>query len=147
MPVSDKQILGLQIAVNYVFRMRRVQPVANLDGEVQNLIDSENGSSDLLPKRVALQQFHSDKRLALVRLDFIYDADVGMIQGRSGPSLALESFQSLRIRGEKTGQELQGDMAAQFRVLGFIHFAHPAAANPTKNTITANSLQIHRSAS
>ena len=40
--------------------------------------------------------------------NFMHRADMGMIERRGGPSLALESFDGLGVGDEFIGQEFQG---------------------------------------
>jgi hypothetical protein len=58
-------------------RVGRIQSVGNLDSQ--------------------LQQLHSNEMLAFMLVDVVDGADVGMIQGRGGMSLPLESFQGVGI--------------------------------------------------
>jgi hypothetical protein len=46
---------------------------------------------------MALQQFHHDVRLPILLTDLMNRADVGMVQCRGSPRLALESFQRLAV--------------------------------------------------
>jgi len=59
-------------------------------------------------QRQPVQEFHGDKRLTVLVINFIDGADVWVIE--SGPSFgfALETDQSLRVFGHFIGQELEG---------------------------------------
>ena len=50
-----------------------------------------------------------------------------MIEGRSGAGFAFETIERAGVAGEVVGKEFQGDEAAEFRVLGLVDHAHPAA--------------------
>jgi hypothetical protein len=63
-----------------------------------------------------------------------------MIQGRGRACFAAETFQSLWVSRELIGQELEGDEAAQFGVLGFINHAHAAAAKFLDYAVVGDSL-------
>ncbi len=47
-----------------------------------------------------------------------------MIQRSGGASFVLEPAQAIRVGGERLGQHLDRDIAAQARVMGTIHFPH-----------------------
>jgi hypothetical protein len=49
-----------------------------------------HGMRDSFAQRLALQHFHYEERILLVFLNFVYRADVGMIQGRCSPRFALQ---------------------------------------------------------
>ena len=57
--------------------------------------------------RQGLEEFRRDERLILVLVDFVDRADVGMVQGRGGAGLALESLQCLMIADQVRRKELQ----------------------------------------
>ena len=49
-----------------------------------------------------------------------------MLQARRGARLVEEPIGHVRRRGERSAQELDGDLFAERRVLGFEHRAHPS---------------------
>ena len=59
--------------------MCRFQCVRNLGGEVKQRVEFERLTLDARPQRVTLQQLHGDERLALVFIDVVDGADIGMI--------------------------------------------------------------------
>jgi hypothetical protein len=75
---------------------------------------------------------------------FVDRADVGMIQRGSGPSLAVEAVQSLRIQGRRVREELQSDEAAKRSVLSFIDDAHTTAAESVNDMVMRDSLADKR---
>ena len=72
--------------------------------------------------------------------DFVDGADVGMVQRGGGPRLAAKAFQGLRVLGHIVGQELQGDEAAEFSVLGLVDHTHPAAAELLDDAVVRDGL-------
>jgi len=78
-------------------------------------------------QRLPFQVLHGDEGLAFMLADFVDGADVGMIERRGGPRFTLKPFEGLTVRGNALGQELEGDEAAKFGVLGLIDHTHPAA--------------------
>ena len=63
-----------------------------------------------------------------------------MIQGGSRARLAMEALERMRIAGEFLRQELERHAPAQAQVLGLIHHAHAAAAQPLQHAIMRNRL-------
>jgi hypothetical protein len=55
---------------------------------------------------------NTDEGLAFVLPDLVDGADVGVVEGRGGPSFATEALQRLRIPGNLLRQELEGDKKA-----------------------------------
>ena len=60
-------------------------------------LDLQRPPRDAVLQRHAIQKLHGDERLAVLLADFVDGADVGMVQGRSGSSFALEAVQGLRV--------------------------------------------------
>src|SRR5271169_5005037 len=57
--------------------------------------------------------------------DVIQRADVGMVQRRDGPRLALEALFGLRIVRQMCRQNLERNRAVEPSVAGAVHLAHP----------------------
>ena len=76
----------------------------------------------------AVEKFHGDEGLALLIVDLVNGADVGMVESRGRLGFALEAAQGLRIFGDIVGQELEGDEAAEFEVFGLVDDTHAATA-------------------
>jgi len=51
-------------------------------------------------------------------LEPVDGGDVGMVQRRENFGLSLEARQSLRVSGKRFGQDFDGDVPAEFPVLG-----------------------------
>jgi len=72
--------------------------------------------------------------------DVMDGADVGMIQGGSGPRLALESAQRFPVASQIVRQELEGDEATEPCVLRFVDHAHSAAAELRDDAVVGEGL-------
>ena len=64
-------------------------------------------------ERRSFEQLHDDERLAFILFNFVYRADVGMVQSRRGLRLALEPGQGLWVMGSVLRKEFEGDEAVQ----------------------------------
>ena len=60
-------------------------------------LDRQRFSLDAVLEGIALHQFHGDEGLAALLVDIVDGADVGMIQRRGGPGLALEALEGLLV--------------------------------------------------
>ena len=83
--------------MNDAFGVRRVECVGDFNGESESGIAFEWASGDGMLESHAIQKFHGDESLAVMLVDFVNGADVGMIQRRGGLGLALEAGQCLGI--------------------------------------------------
>ena len=63
----------------------------------------------------------------------------GFQRGR-GFGFPLESAKDLCVVGKVVGKELQGDMATQLQVFGFVYDTHASAADSAKNAVMGNRL-------
>ena len=61
--------------------------------------------------------------------DFVDRDDIGMIERRNGSGLTDKPAHAVSIFGEFRWQNFQRDATVEFRVLGQVHFAHPALAD------------------
>ena len=110
---GDEDICGLDVAVDDVFCVGGVERVCDLDGERQNRFRVHRPPIDAMFQRHAIEKLHGDERLALLVVNFMDGADVGMIQGRGGLGFALEAGERLRVSGDILGKELESDKASE----------------------------------
>ena len=81
-------------------------------------------------ERQAFHELHGDERQSVLGLaDVVHDADVRMIERRSGFGLGQESLAADRIARHIGRQELDRRLAIQPCVFGQEHFPHPARAS------------------
>ena len=57
------------------------------------------------------------KAIAVLIVDFVDGADVGVIEGGGGSGFAFEAVEGLRVFGEFVGEKFEGDEAAELRCL------------------------------
>ena len=87
-------------------RVRGVQRIGNLSRQVQHFVRLEKFPGQALLQGLPLQQLHVNEGLALVLLNSVDGADVGMVERGRRPRLTPESFQRLPVLGEFFRQEL-----------------------------------------
>ena len=90
-------------------------------------------------ERLALHEFHGDKRQPVFRLaDVVNDANVRMIERRSGSGLIEKALSPLRVRGHFARQELDRRFAFQAGVFGQEDFPHTALAQKGNDAVGAD---------
>ncbi len=141
--LGHEKICRLDVAVNDSAFMRRVKRVGDLDGEGQDRLDLHRLFGNAVLQGHAIQKLHGDEGFAMLVVNFVNGADVGMVQRGGSFRLALEAAESLRIFGNFIGQELEGDKAAKFNVFGFIDDTHPAAAEHFNDAVMRDGLADH----
>ncbi len=117
--------------------------VGNLNGKGEEQSCLKWTVSDAMLQRRPFQKLHGDEGLGLVTADLVNGADVGMVQGRGGPSLTAKTLERLRVLGEVIGQELQRDIAPELRVFGFVNHSHATAAQLFGNPVVRDGLIDH----
>ena len=89
----DEDVGWLNVAVDDAFSMRRIECVGQLDGEGQN---QTRFPSVAQPMRclsvIALEKLHGDERFAVLVVNLVDGADIGMIEGGRSAGLAAERF-------------------------------------------------------
>ena len=90
------------------------------------------------------QQFHHDEGLPFELVNFVDDADVGVIEARGGPGLALKALQGHGVADQFRGEKLQRDASTQSEIQGAIDDSHTAATQFLLDPIVRNSLAQHR---
>ena len=76
---------------------------------------------------LAFEKFHGDEGLAVLLVNLVNGADVGVVQCRSGLRFALETCESLLVTGDIFGKEFKRHKTVQLDVLSLVHNAHTAA--------------------
>src|SRR5262245_32203825 len=98
--------------------------IAHLRGDGQQSIEREATLGQDVGQRAAFDQRHRDEMRARGFLDRIDVHDGGMVETRERSRLALESLETLGIRGSVLWQELQCDLTAELGVTRTIHLTH-----------------------
>ena len=80
-------------------------------------------------ERFAVDELENQEANAVRFLEAVYRADVGVVQRREHPRLALEAREAIRIAGERLRQDLDRDVARELGVACAVHLAHAARAD------------------
>ena len=109
--ICDENICGLDVSMNNSLAVSRVERVSNLDSQVEHLFQRNGLACDAVFQGLAFQKLHGDEGRAVLLVNLVDGANVGMIQGRSSLRLAVKTSQSLRVFGDLLRQKFQGDEA------------------------------------
>ena len=63
------------------FAVSRLQPVGHLYRQIQNLVHVQTLALHSIPQCLPFEELQGDEALALVLIDIVDGADVGMIEG------------------------------------------------------------------
>src|SRR4029077_20417316 len=94
---------------------------ADLGGDVdkqEQRRGARNRSGQPLFESLSFEQFHGDERLSLILLNVVDSTDVGVVEGRRGLGLPLETLKRSWVADEFFRQKFQGGTAAQLQILG-----------------------------
>ena len=105
--------------------MGGIQRISNLNGQAQQDIGLDGFSRDAMLQGHAVQELHDDKGVAIPLAYVMNGAEVGMIERGRGARFAAKAFQRLTVPGQVIRKKLEGDKAAEVRVLGFVDHAIP----------------------
>src|SRR5437667_4924930 len=104
--------------------VRRLKSLADLDPISQNLIWQQRSFCKPLRQRRAFQVFQNKKVDPFLMADVIQCADVGMVQRRDYPRLAVEALLRIGVEGKMRRQNLECDGTTEFRIPRLIHLTH-----------------------
>ena len=120
----------LQVTVHDAGLVRGLERIGNLARDRQRLAVGMAPRSMRCESVFPLHQLHDERHVPSGVVRRIFEAvdlrDVRVIQGRKRPRLTIEAGEPLGIEGERAGQDLQRDVAAQPRIARSVHFPHAA---------------------
>jgi hypothetical protein len=142
--VRDEDVRGLDVPVDDPLAVGGLQRIRHLRSQLQQPLHLQRLAADPVLQGLAFHQLHHEEGVPLVLSDLVDHADVGMVEGRSGPCLTLETLEGVSAAGELLGQELHRHVAVEAHVLGFVYHTHPAPAEPPENSVMGQRLADHR---
>ena len=93
----DEDVRGLDVAVHDPPRVRRLERVGDLRPQVEQRLELERPGPEPVPQRLAVEELHRDEGLALVLVDVVDRADVGVLERRGRARFALQPLERLRV--------------------------------------------------
>ena len=103
------------------FAVRGVQAVGDLPGVIERLIERKGAA-----KHLAFDQFQDEVARAIRFEQIVNRREVRMSERRQSARLPPQTRHALGIVGERARQHLDGDIAAEFRIVSAVHLPHPA---------------------
>ena len=142
--LGHENVGGLDVAVNDALGVRRIERLGDLDRQFEQLVRRQGLPSDALRSVIPSSNSMTMKDLTVLLADLVDGADVGVVERRSRPSLALETFQGLTASElQFGGKKLQSDVPAQRFVLGLVDDAHATAAELLDDAVVRDGLADH----
>jgi hypothetical protein len=109
--------------------VRGFERVGDLTRDGQCLIERNRAARDALRQVLAFDEFHDQRTDAIRFFQSVDMRDVRMIERCERLGFACESGESVGVIGERIREDLQRDVAIEFRVTRPIHLPHPAFAD------------------
>ena len=109
--------------------VRCLQRLGDLTSDWQGLVQRDRILRNPVGQRCPLDQFHHERTDAVV--DFfksVNDRDIRVVQGRKELGFPLKAGETIGIGSKRVREDFDSDVAAEPRIAGAIHLAHPARA-------------------
>jgi hypothetical protein len=119
-------------------RVRRRQPAAGGDEDVQYVPPRPRLRPQPLVNRASVDQLHRDEDTIDERARVVHGHDVRVRQARDGARLAQQPNAALAAAVPEPMHDLQGDAAIQVGVVGGVDLAHAAAAERAQDLVAAD---------
>ena len=112
-----------------VVHVRFRKRISDLRGEGNRFFQCQRLSLKSQIKRLSLNVLHCDEAAAICFPDFINRANVRMIECRRCTRFFNQPLVGPLVSNQFRRQKLDSHTSAKLRILGEIHFTHPARAN------------------
>src|SRR5262249_631848 len=114
-----------------------------IDRNAEYLLNLKRAAVNDVLQRVALEIFHDDEGLLAFFADVVNRANVGMIEGGGGLSLAAKPAEGNRIAGDVFRKKLERNEGAEPRFFSFVDDTHPATAEFFDHSVVRDVLADH----
>ena len=126
--LGDHDVLGLQIAMDDAGVVCPSKPVGDLHREIEEPLHGERSGGQQIAQRLALDELHRDVGKRARGADLVDRDDVGMVERRHRSGFLLEAPDPVGLGGHRLGQDLEGHVAAEPRVVRPVDLPHAARA-------------------
>ena len=133
--LRDEDVLGLQVAMDDALLVRRREAVGDLRRVVDRPALRETPAGERRAERLPLEKLLDDIGRAVVAPDVVDRGDVGVVEDPGRLGLLLEAAQAVRVLREGGGQDLDGDVAREARILRPIDLAHASGADLAEDLV------------
>jgi hypothetical protein len=128
-------VLGLQVAVDDARLVGAGQAVGDLHRKLEDALGGQRARGQDVAQGTAVHQLHGQEGVAVLGADVVNVHDVRVVEGRGRTGFLLEAGAALVVLGELGGQDLEGDLPLQPRILGAVHLAHAPDAQGTQDLV------------
>src|SRR6185437_15728503 len=137
--LGQEDVLGLQVAVDDVGRVRLRQAAADLGHDRDRGLDVQPPDlGHALVQGLALEQLQDQEGAAVVEPAGVVDvADVGAADGGGGPGLPEEALDDDGGGGQLLREDLDGDTFADVDVRRLVHGGHTPPTNLSGDAVLA----------
>ena len=133
--LRDEQVLRLDVPVNDAACVRGSQTLRDLGRVIRGPAGGQGSRGELLAEGLPFEQL-CDGEEDLRLLPEVEDReDVGMRERRDGPRFPFESFEGFGVLRQAIRENLDGDLAVQFRVTSPIDLAHASRPERGKDLV------------
>ena len=115
--------------------MRRRQRTGELDTDVHDVAHRQRAPLQTVPQRLTLDELRDEVRTVLDLAEIVDDDDMGVVQAGRGSGFLMKPSQPIAVNGEIRRQELERHRTIELGVVGKIHLAHSARAQPREQPI------------
>ena len=135
--LRQKDVLGLDVAVDDPLLVGSREPLRNLPGDVERPPRRERAVRHGHPERLALEELADGEPEAALVADVEEREDVGMREGGNRLRLGREARERLGVARQLLGQHLDRDLALEPRVPRAVDLAHAAGAERGNDLVRA----------
>ena len=140
---GDEDVGRLDVPMDDPLRVGLGEGIGYLDAPLDDPVVGDRLPRDLVFERLPFEQLHGDERDAVVLIDLVDGADVGVVERRGGSRLAQEALERSFVFGHALGEELECHLAPQLGVLRGVDDTHPATPETIEYPIVRDDLTDH----
>ena len=141
---GQEHVVGLEVAVDDVLAVRRGEAVRDAGRDLGGLARRDRPrairSRSVSPSSSSVTRYGAP----VVRAEVVDDEHVRVVEGAGGAGLLLEAPQPVGVGGERGGQDLDRDDAAEARVERAVDLAHAAVGQRRRRSRTARAVARRR---
>jgi hypothetical protein len=134
----NRNVGRLQITMDDVLLVRRFERLSDLLRDLERFLDRHRATSDPISERRPIDEFHHQRVYAIRVFEPMDMRDVLMVERCEHLRFTCEAGETLGIVREEVGQNFEGDVALELRVLGPIHLSHPASTEQGNDFVRAD---------
>jgi hypothetical protein len=125
---GEHNVAGFQIAVDDAAAVSFVERVGDFGANSQNLLGGKRAFGETVSEALALDTFHDQEIIAVLRADVKKGTDIWMIQRGDGFGFPLEAELARGIGGKMCRENFDGNGPVEARVARAVDFPHTTRA-------------------